>query len=293
MISQDMISDEAFNCVSLEAQNIFIRMLAVSDDCGVVPANSYKLNVLINTPPKLSKKIQELLDELIDAGLGYRFTYNGENFFAFKPKSFEDYQSYILKKATKSEYLRIPKKDFEELSKNFPETPRVSSQPNESALSTVESRKQKVESKEQRVESKEQKAPAEKNACGEFLNVLLTDKELQQLSDRLGSPERAQRAIEILSAYKESKGAKYKSDFATIRNWVIGELEKREKGAVSNGNRPAPSVDKIKRYNDADLEAVRRRAAADKARISAGTIFETKIQNVRESSGDNGEQRGN
>jgi hypothetical protein len=153
MISQELISDEHFNNISLEAQNIFVRMLSVSDDCGVVPANIYRLNVLINTPKKTINHLEEVLSELVESGLGCLFNYRDERFFAFKPSSFEDYQSYILKKATKSEYLRIPKDDFTELSKKFQEIPRNSIHICKSAVSTVESIKQQVESKEQIVES--------------------------------------------------------------------------------------------------------------------------------------------
>lgn len=260
MISQDMISDEHFNAISLEAQNIFVRLLAVSDDCGVVPANIYKLNVLINTPKKLNLKLGSILSEIVERGLGHLFDFKGEKFFAFKPAAFADYQSYILKKSTKSEYLRIPKEEFEELSKNFQELPRNSIHCDEGALSTVESRKQKVESNKQEVESKEKKA------FGEFQNVLLTDIEYGHLIRRLGTNERARDAIEILSAYKESKGKTYKSDYATFGTWVIGELEKRERNGKANGTsghggfgtKQSPSVEAAQRT----LEKTERRIAA-------------------------------
>ena len=227
MISQDMISDPHFNSVSLEAQNIFVRMLAVSDDCGVVPANIYRLNVIINTPARLSKRLDSILAEIASAGLGYVFEYNDERYFAFKPASFSDYQSYILKKSTKSEYLRIPKEDFEVLSKNFQELPRNSGRVEQSASSTVESRKQTAESKE---------------AFGEFKNVLLSPEELSRLTERLGSESRRNRAIEILSAYKQSKGKTYKSDYATFTTWVIGELEKRESTKQKDSG---PDMDRV------------------------------------------------
>ena len=154
MISETMLSDERFNQISIGAQNIFLRMLAVSDDCGVVPAGTYRLNVLINTPPKLQKRVQEIVDEIVAAGMGHRFEYASEPFFAFKPDSFQDYQSYILAKATKSEYLRISKDDFLGISKNFSESPdRVG----DSASRTVESREYKAISIKQQAESKEQK----------------------------------------------------------------------------------------------------------------------------------------
>jgi len=227
MISETMLSDERFNGISMAAQNIFLRMLAVSDDCGVVPAGTYRLNVLINTPPKLQRRVQEIVDEIVAAGMGHRFDYASEAFFAFKPDSFQDYQSYILAKATKSEYLRISKDEFLGISKNFLENPdRVTA----GASRTVESRKQRAESKEQRVESKEIKTP-----YGEFKNVLLTSGEWEQLVAKLGA-DRLKVAVEILSSYKKSKGKEYKSDYATFSTWVIGELEKREShGGASTG----------------------------------------------------------
>jgi len=148
MISEDMISDERFNRVSLEAQNVFLRMLAVSDDCGVVPAGSYRLNVLVNTPPKLQGRIREILEEIVSAGLGFIFRHREEEFFAFKPESFQAYQSYILNKATKSEYLRMSKAEFVDASKNFLEIPRTSGRVDDETSCAVESRKQKVESRE-------------------------------------------------------------------------------------------------------------------------------------------------
>lgn len=155
MISQDMISDEHFNALSLEAQNVFLRMLSVSDDCGVVPASAYRLNVLINTPKKLEGKIGRLVDEIVSHNLGHRFEYCGAEYFAFKQKSFAEYQSYILNKATKSEYLRIPKEDFERVSSSFQEVLGNSGRVDPTGSCTVESRKQKVEGREKKEERPE------------------------------------------------------------------------------------------------------------------------------------------
>jgi hypothetical protein len=180
MISQDLISDQHFNSISIESQNIFIRMLTVADDCGVVPANEYRLNVLINTPKKIIPKIGKIIDEIVKNGLGYLFEYNNEKFFAFKPSSFRDYQSYILKKATKSEYLRIPKEEFLSVSKNFQELPRISGRVDESALSTVESKEYKVES----IKYKDNRLIVPENLIEEFCSEFsreLYEKELPKM----------------------------------------------------------------------------------------------------------------
>ena len=251
MISQDIISDEHFNSLSLDTQNVFIRMLTVSDDCGVVPAATYRLNVLINTPPSIAEKIQLAVDEIVASGLGYRFTWNDDDFFAFKPKSFNEYQSYILKKATKSEYLRIPKEEFEEVSRKFQELPRNSGRISKSALAQY-----KAESRKQKVESRKQKAESRKSTFGEFQNVALSEQETEKLIERLVSQSRVDRAIEILSNYKESNGKSYKSDYATFGTWVIGELEKRESnGTDRQGGRGIIAKNQRPELTEADFHA--------------------------------------
>lgn len=59
-----------------------------------------------------------------------------------------------------------------------------------------------------------------KHKYGEYNNVLLTDDELCKLKDKF--PDWEDR-IERLSGYIESKGAKYKSHYATILNWARRE----------------------------------------------------------------------
>lgn len=56
-----------------------------------------------------------------------------------------------------------------------------------------------------------------KHKHGEYKNVLLTDAEYDKLQEEF--PDLAER-IERLSEYIESKGAKYKSHYATIRAWA-------------------------------------------------------------------------
>ena len=63
---------------------------------------------------------------------------------------------------------------------------------------------------------KEDKKPT-KHKHGEYKNVLLTDDELQKLKTEYSDYEER---IERLSAYIARKGTKYKSHYATIRNWA-------------------------------------------------------------------------
>ncbi|MGN1369956.1 MAG: phage replisome organizer N-terminal domain-containing protein [Aristaeellaceae bacterium] len=62
-----------------------------------------------------------------------------------------------------------------------------------------------------------------KHKYGEYQNVLLTDDELAKLQ---GEYTDWQERIERLSAYIASKGTKYKSHYATIRNWARKDGEK-------------------------------------------------------------------
>jgi hypothetical protein len=145
MISEELIYDEEFNRLSLEAQCLFIRMLAKADDCGVIPANEYSLVTLTNPPARVRKNLPAYLEEMATDGLGVLFEYEGKRFFAFKRDSFDRIQSYILNKRSRSEYLNleaetaitlISNKFLEILGKSTPDL--------------VESRKQKVEGRKQK-----------------------------------------------------------------------------------------------------------------------------------------------
>jgi hypothetical protein len=221
MISQELIIDEDFNSLSLQAQNIFTRLLAVSDDYGVIPANVYTLDKLINTPKKID--LAKSLNEIIALNLIFLLEYQGKQFYVFKRDRFDEYQSYLIQKRTKSEYLRLSKEEidsekFQEILRNYS---NLGSSPIESIKYKVESTKIKEE---------------DKKPYGEFGNVLLTDKERQRLTERLSTDQRAKNAIEILSAYKKSKNKQYNSDYATFHTWVITELEKRENQGKPNQN---------------------------------------------------------
>jgi hypothetical protein len=82
--------------------------------------------------------------------------------------------------------------------------------------------------------TKDQKGKTPKRVHGEFLNVKLTDEEVEKLEARFGK-EDARRRIENLSQYIESKGDKYKGHCGTIIQWA-GREEK-------NGKKSDPTAD--------------------------------------------------
>jgi len=66
-----------------------------------------------------------------------------------------------------------------------------------------------------------------KEIYGTFNNVKLTPDEFQKLIDEYGDVK-AFKAIEYLSAYREEKGYKNRSDYLSIRRWVISAVEEHE-----------------------------------------------------------------
>jgi hypothetical protein len=115
MLSQNIISDEEYNMLTIEAQWLFQRLLIITDDCGVIPASSYVLKTMCNLPEKIYSKLQEFLLELINVGLIKGFVFEGKRYFCFKNETFEEYQSFIIKNRTKSEYLKIDTEQFTEI----------------------------------------------------------------------------------------------------------------------------------------------------------------------------------
>lgn len=69
-----------------------------------------------------------------------------------------------------------------------------------------------------------------KDIYGKFLNVSLTEEQCQSLKEKFNSS--TDEKIEKLSEYKESKGIKYKSDYATILSWERRDKEKQPKETV-------------------------------------------------------------
>ena len=77
---------------------------------------------------------------------------------------------------------------------------------------------------------------APKHKYGEYKNVLLTDDELQKLKTEFSDYESY---IERLSGYIESSGKKYKSHYATIRNWVRKDEDNGKRGKRNAGDQKA------------------------------------------------------
>lgn len=66
-------------------------------------------------------------------------------------------------------------------------------------------------------------------------NVYLYDFEYKELVNEYGEIK-AKKCIEELSLYKKSKGVEYKSDFATIKRWVVARVEEIEERQEKRSN---------------------------------------------------------
>ena len=93
-------------------------------------------------------------------------------------------------------------------------------------------------------ESSKPKKPV-KHKYGEYKNVLLTDDELDKLKNEYPDWEAR---IERLSSYIASKGTKYKSHYATIRNWARKDAENRPVNTARPAQQPRPYQNKALEY---------------------------------------------
>lgn len=101
-------------------------------------------------------------------------------------------------------------------------------------------------------ESEKGKKEPVKHKYGEYKNVLLTDKELDKLKAEY--PADWEIRIERLSEYIASKGAKYKSHYATIRAWA--NRDKKQAAPAARGKRQAIGPNGIAiNPNKTDLDA--------------------------------------
>ena len=103
--------------------------------------------------------------------------------------------------------------------------------------------KDRLEFGKDRLERENARAPEPvKKTYGIFNNVRMTDEEMAELIKAL--PDSYQDYIERLSLHKESKGALYNSDYATIRKWFREDKEKEKK------NRKEDCINDRSKYGD-------------------------------------------
>ena len=80
--------------------------------------------------------------------------------------------------------------------------------------------------KVKKINTKNSNKKPEKKNYGQFMNVSLSDEHVEKLLNIYGTEDLKNKAIEILSTYKESTGKTYKNDFAVLNefNWVFKKI---------------------------------------------------------------------
>jgi hypothetical protein len=121
------------------------------------------------------------LDEIIGAGLGFRFPFEGNDFFMLKRDRFDDYQSYLISKRTKSEYLRLTSKEMD--SEKFQEFLRTYSKNSKSVLRSIESTKHEVQSiKQKETPQADESQPSSVREVFDYMSTIRSDLAKQMLS---------------------------------------------------------------------------------------------------------------
>ncbi len=88
--------------------------------------------------------------------------------------------------------------------------------------------------------NKRKEIKKEKKTYGEFQNVFLTDEHVEKLKKIYESNEDFEKAIGILSSYKESKKKTYKNDYAVLNkfNWVYEKIYPNSEQKTAFFNKP-------------------------------------------------------
>jgi hypothetical protein len=79
---------------------------------------------------------------------------------------------------------------------------------------------------EKSTQRKGKESKVKKNIYGTFKNVTLTEEESKKLITEYGE-QKANAMIDFLSAYREEKGYKNKSDYLSLRRWVSTAVDKK------------------------------------------------------------------
>jgi len=77
-------------------------------------------------------------------------------------------------------------------------------------------------------EVEREKEKEKKKKYGIFKNVTLKDSEVKKLGEDFGK-EKASAAVKFLSEYREEKGYRNKSDYLSIRRWVLKAVDEQKK----------------------------------------------------------------
>jgi len=204
IIKESICTSENLNNLTAEEEAFFYRLIVNSDDYGrldgraaIVRARCYPLRLDTVT----DTNIEKWLKALVAAGLVHTYKVNNKTYLQV-----DTWERHQQKRAKHSKF---PGPDGNVIADDINCKHMITYVP--------EKRETRNEKRETRNDIDVIKT-SPKYKFGEFENVLLTLPEEKKLDDAFGHG--AEELIQRLSAYKSSKGKKYKSDYATILNWA-------------------------------------------------------------------------
>lgn len=220
MISKSISTSTRLSEVSTFGKLLFTWIIPHCDDYGRMEGNPKILKAIV--VPLCDESIEDVeksLKELEKVAMIKRYEFGERKYLQiFK---WEDHQSFRA------------------------DRPRMSVYPNEEGhleiddlltLQPLGDKRQPVgdivRAKRSEVKVSEVKVSEEKDTYGEFKNVLLKKDELEKLKNKIGERNTAI-LIEELSLYQESKGAKYRSHYATLLNWARRKYQENEKSKTN------------------------------------------------------------
>lgn len=219
MIKDTIRTSKSVNSMSDFEFRLWIHLITYVDDYGRGSADSELLKGFVFPRRKsvTESQIEKALAGLASKGIIHLYEVDGESYFCLP-----NWHKHQRIQAKKAKFPEPPDYDAEcESTEIHGESRWVTVSHGESPL--------EIETEvEEETETKRESTPARKHKHGEYENVLLTDAEYEKL--KVQFPSDYSQRIERLSAYIASKGAKYKSHYATIRNWASKDAAEADKG---------------------------------------------------------------
>jgi hypothetical protein len=226
MFAKTIVTSDAFLDMSLSARCLYFTLGMFADDDGFV-----------NNPKSIMRQVGASQDDLnllllkrfilaFDSGVIVIKHWRIHNYIQsdrFKPTVYTEEREMLKLKKNKAYSLNVSTLDTECIQDGY-------------SLETQDSiGKDSIDKFNNDVASAKQKPTRHK--YGQWKHVLLSDEELNKLTDRLGT-QRTNEMIERLDNYMESTGKRYKNFYQTILNWVKRDGEKRNQ----SNNQPKKGI---------------------------------------------------
>ena len=211
MIKDTIRTSKSVNSMSDFEFRLWIHLITYVDDYGRGSADGELLKGFVFPRRKsvTESQIEKALAGLASKGIIHLYCVDGESYFCLP-----NWHKHQRIQAKKAKFPEPPDFDAEcESTEIHGESRWVTVSHGESPLEEEVEIETEIETEVER-----ESTPARKHKYGEYSNVLLTDAELDKLKTQF--PHDYLQRIERLSAYIASKGTKYKSHYATIRNWA-------------------------------------------------------------------------